>query len=1127
MSTSENISLWASEIQKLAQSGRLAESINSVFGSSTNQHGLDALINALAKGDTSYLPHVEHLNAELMSNHPGAYAAATNTIYLNQNILDHASLVEEVLTHEFGHFLADHFFSGQEKPTDAYNFTLATLGKDNALVLSTPDAGAEVQTGNISLPGNDNAVDVAWFDTTLHIDWVKATLPMFNANALNLLTKAEKDSDAFDPIMNGGFGQQTQSATHFDNNNIRGSIEVARKRLENGVDWFNSQNISEQKNPDQPSPNDSKRELVTPGFTGADAGVQNLLYRFGQIEHAFSDFYSHSNWLELAANGGRMSETTILDSGLGRFTQLNPGDYISNAPKVMVAMAGPNYDATMQRAGTGSYSGSSQVVNWWVGLDSKNWGNAWANPKDGQQYSGGTVGGLMSGAVNGAIYSDTDYSVYLRAIDRGGWTQNEYFRGFSHGGLAGTIYGQWVSPLAKDSPNNGREYGDLLPYQYAVKNKYNAYMHNQAHVLADLQLRNDFDRMGNLIFEKYGAAGLRKFADFALVDNQRDLYVSTFSQPGARWNFDKPAAAVQAANAFMAAEPLVESSATSVAELPLRTVEVFHQDASSTLTTVANRSYLTQVQLDGHWVDSAAGLVGVHYETDTPGLYSAAQTQHAASGGRTLSSQLGAHDNSYLATTYSVENVNTQTRVYINNFDVGEDELQIVDAAGNVIELIDIDTGNFDQIYQKLLTQYNIEINARPETQTLTHAKVLHAAQANGPVLLRAADFFGDADVVHAANSNGATHSNLTFVNQDDTLPWLSLREDGLLEIADITKVAAGTYEVYVSVADGAGILEGVPIVIAIDPKVIIGSHAYAPTSSMDIHFRTAESGAISLFAQAYDQDGYSVSELQHLALRVGDNAGTPNGLDINHIRSELADQTNNGTMKFFAFFHDSNEMVGLDLAATSADNYSLKLQDQVIADFVMGQDNAVETYVDEIYVPGVNDLILGLKLDNLLPSGGSTTALRPHQVTLETTISRESALTGEFGLFLADLETGCVIDPTSGVQLEDLILDSGNIASYAVYSVTKSENGTSNSSASFLVDPQLNLHNVALLPYYKLANGQFLLADTNHTADGVSHIVRLGENSFGVEDLVGGDYDFDDMVIGINKISVLESVFA
>ena len=354
MSTSENISLWASEIQKLAQSGRLAESINSVFGSSTNQHGLDALINALAKGDTSYLPHVEHLNAELMSNHPGAYAAATNTIYLNQNILDHASLVEEVLTHEFGHFLADHFFSGQEKPTDAYNFTLATLGKDNALVLSTPDAGAEVQTGNISLPGNDNAVDVAWFDTTLHIDWVKATLPMFNANALNLLTKAEKDSDAFDPIMNGGFGQQTQSATHFDNNNIRGSIEVARKRLENGVDWFNSQNISEQKNPDQPSPNDSKRELVTPGFTGADAGVQNLLYRFGQIEHAFSDFYSHSNWLELAANGGRMSETTILDSGLGQFTQLNPGDYITNAPKVMVAMAGPNYDATMQRAGTGS-----------------------------------------------------------------------------------------------------------------------------------------------------------------------------------------------------------------------------------------------------------------------------------------------------------------------------------------------------------------------------------------------------------------------------------------------------------------------------------------------------------------------------------------------------------------------------------------------------------------------------------------------------------------------------------------------------------------------------------------------------------------------------------------------------
>lgn len=38
---------------------------------------------------------------------------------------------------------------------------------------------------------------------------------------------------------------------------------------------------------------------------------------------------------------------------------------------------------------------------------------------------------------------------------------------------------------------------------------------------------------------------------------------------------------------------------------------------------------------------------------------------------------------------------------------------------------------------------------------------------------------------------------------------------------------------------------------------------------------------------------------------------------------------------------------------------------------------------------------------------------------------------------------------------------------------------------------------------------------------DGVSRIARMAQNTFGVEDLVGGNDDFDDFMITINAIGV------
>jgi hypothetical protein len=99
-------------------------------------------------------------------------------------------------------------------------------------------------------------------------------------------------------------------------------------------------------------------------------------------------------------------------------TQLNPGEYLQAHSNVMVAMSGPNYGQFLKRAGVGSYAGGPKVVNWWVELDSQvSWGKAFANPLNPSADQNQVVG-LMTGAVNGANYYDTDYSLALRGVNR-------------------------------------------------------------------------------------------------------------------------------------------------------------------------------------------------------------------------------------------------------------------------------------------------------------------------------------------------------------------------------------------------------------------------------------------------------------------------------------------------------------------------------------------------------------------------------------------------------------------------------------------------------------------------------------------------------------------------------------
>lgn len=430
MTSTQNLSAWKEEIQEHAASGAFTQTLKTVFGEAKQPHLLNAFIDQLTRGDASVLPQIEILDHQSMQGRLGAYASSTQTIYLNSNVLGQISLLTEVLTHELGHYIADRFYTGQEHASDAVEFTRQLLSQDHALLLTQAQSHSEHQTGHITLSDSQTSVEVLWFDTSLHINWAQAQLPMVNARAFDFIKVAQNDSDAFYAPIKGGifspYGLQTSSATHFDNNNIRGGLETLRKRWSDGVDQLDREEI---RNGTYSGAGDNTR--VGPDFVGTTAGIENLLYRFGQISHAIQDFYSHSNWLELirADNGKWIGKQSLLDSGLDLPAQLNPSDFVSQANGVIVAMSGPDYDATFKRAGVGTYGLKSQVVNWWVALDQTNWGKVFATPKAITGADSADVAGLMTGAVNGAVYYDTDFSVPLRAVDRTGIFDQEYFGG--------------------------------------------------------------------------------------------------------------------------------------------------------------------------------------------------------------------------------------------------------------------------------------------------------------------------------------------------------------------------------------------------------------------------------------------------------------------------------------------------------------------------------------------------------------------------------------------------------------------------------------------------------------------------------------------------------------------------
>lgn len=520
-------------VLKWVASRRLEKALDQVYGSTASAKKLDSLKESISRLSKDILPSVVELSIDNLRQNIAAFSQATNKIYIISSLGSLPSYFKRVMAHEFGHWVESQLHGSTISHTRVQKFSEILTGDTyRDPHYSDDESKNKSKTPSfITLPSGKK-ISVEFFDTDTHTTWVENISDNLNRNALSLLKRAQIEVDGFNSGIAGRFdtpevlhagdinfnrrGLQTHSASHFDNGNISGSLETIRNRYIDAIRQFNSTIVPEVTSDSFLGGNNDTKGLSNPGFSGANAGIDLLLYRFGQIIHAFEDFYAHSNWIELK-NNGILGSNQILDNGLGLPTRLTPGDYIPGTSNVMVAQSGANWPQILKKSGTGTYLDGRYDVYWNVDSrtpdQSKSGFVLSATALDGK-----TVYGLATGGVNEFVYRDVDRSVRMRDPSKTGVFQKEFFRGFSHGGIPGNTIGQWVGGfdgINKDKKDNNN-------FENAKK-------------LARLQAKNEWDRLGNLIYESHGVSGLRRFADYVYSNqSDRDQYVNAYSTKGGR-----------------------------------------------------------------------------------------------------------------------------------------------------------------------------------------------------------------------------------------------------------------------------------------------------------------------------------------------------------------------------------------------------------------------------------------------------------------------------------------------------------------------------------------------------------------------------------------------------------------
>ena len=266
-------------------------------------------------------------------------------------------------------------------------------------------------------------------------------MPLLNNRAIRLINRSQVATDS-------PFGKaQYINEFHFDNNKL----------------WQASKQIND----------DYKAALEA--FSN---NPEEIFIYFGQITHALQDFYSHSNWTELSLDGF-MGDQRLLDESYGFFEELRPLSRIGSTKVVALEKGFTDPVTEWGQASAWQVNPSSFVVST-------------------KTDSGETIGGLMSGEVNGLLYGAGNSLAIVDPV-----TNNTY-PGFDHGGLAGTTSRRYLGPLAKDKATDR--------YHVTVLE------------LARDQVQHELIRMLGLIQVKFGNDGLLKFSNLFVRNDLQDEF---------------------------------------------------------------------------------------------------------------------------------------------------------------------------------------------------------------------------------------------------------------------------------------------------------------------------------------------------------------------------------------------------------------------------------------------------------------------------------------------------------------------------------------------------------------------------------------------------------------------------
>ena len=174
-----------------------------------------------------------------------------------------------------------------------------------------------------------------------------------------------------------------------------------------------------------------------------------------------------------------MGDQRLLDEGYGFFQELRPLDGIGSTKVVALEKGFSDPITNWGRVGEWQVNPSSYVVST-------------------KTDTGETIGGLMSGNVNGLLYGAGNSVEIVDPV-----TKKRYF-GFDHGGLAGSFSSNDLGPLAKDNATD----------------RY----HAQVLELARDQMQHELIRMLSLIQDRYGKEGLQKFSELFVKDHMQDEF---------------------------------------------------------------------------------------------------------------------------------------------------------------------------------------------------------------------------------------------------------------------------------------------------------------------------------------------------------------------------------------------------------------------------------------------------------------------------------------------------------------------------------------------------------------------------------------------------------------------------